>query len=269
MFQSLFRSPPRTTTRRFTILVAGFLLASVGPHGDVRCRETDDEDGSFRVVASLGKRIRGTDFYEVTYREIVGRKRVKTTILVKISASTPLFRDRAGKLTELARGDTVHVFAKPEEREVIDPQRGVVVGTDRFLRQGLLIARGERIKVDDSFRSKKPGQSEHRWCQAAVERGGGKAQVTVRFQGNSYLVTTDKKCRVILRVGIPDDIKEKRRRKLLRRGTAVVVTATPTADVAESGSKKAGEATRAYVATRVVLVPRNMTGYYGTMLRIE
>ena len=63
--------------------------------------DSNEEEITLKVVATLGKKIKDTEFYEATYHSRISKKRVKNKILVKIPKDLPMWKDSLGKLTQL------------------------------------------------------------------------------------------------------------------------------------------------------------------------
>ncbi len=253
------RPLPGTVT---CILVLVLLLPTAGG-----AEEKDAAGGeSLDVVATLGKSVKDSDFHEITYYHVEGRKRKKIKALVKIPESLPLIQDIPGRIAQLKEGDVVLIWGKPEEREVVG-NAGGVVGVERYIKQGKVLLAGKGFNVDLAAESDDPREKGFKWCEAQVEKAGKGNSLSVTLKEASYRVSMDKSFRMIVRTPIPEDAAAKLRKRLLRSGASLILNAKPTADRPEGVSDDDDRKT--YEAKAVVIVPRSLSRIYGTMVPVK
>lgn len=247
----------------FLVLLSMFLSGSVlladrGGESDAGAAKEFD----LNVVATLGKSIRGSEFFEVTYYVRGEKKRPeKKRALVKIPASVPFLRDRLGALKECKEGDVIRIFGKPEEREVFGA--GGVAGRERIVKRGQVVVTGDLAVVPD-YKDRK--DRELKWSEAEVEQAGKGTNMKVLIEGASFHVSMNKSYKMVVREEIPEEVLAKLRSRLLRRGALLIVKAKSSSEKPELKGKDAE--LEAFEASRVILIDRRVQGYYGTLLRI-
>ena len=256
------------------------LLIFVGP-----LATSGAADKKLQALASVEKQIKGTSYFQVSYKRPVGSpqsgkkkskrsdrpkkvKTVKTKAYVTIGAELSLHRDRPGRIEELKAGETLFILGKPEELEVVSKNFGQAVGKERFIRKGTLLVTGEGVSISKTHRSRDPRFQGLQWCKVTVDRAGSKRGISVVYEGQKHFATLEKGFRMIVREKIERDGTGPPRGKLLRRGARLALTAddkTPRFDDKELPKRDL----RMYRATKVVVVYRGAIALYGDILPLE
>lgn len=220
-----------------------------------------DSEGDFKVVGTLGEKLKDSDYWELTYQVQEEKKRVKKTALVKLGEELPLLSDRIGRFEELKEGAVVQIFGKPEERE-IPGNAGGIAGYDRQIKRGQLVVGGEKMRISKAYKDAK--DAELQWCEATVEKSG-KGGITVQFNRTSYRVIMDKQYQVILREAVDEAQKSKLWPKLVKKGALVSIRGRPASEPPAGVDEKLKDAP-AIEAVSLVLVDKRVSAYYGQQL---
>lgn len=245
------------------ILVLSLSLLSQLPGVVAEEEDSNKEEITLKVVATLGSNIKDTEFYKATYQSTESKKLVKNKILVKIPRGLPMWKDSLGKISQLKEGDVAHIFAKPEERNVTSAT-GDVSEVERFLKESSLIIKSETPAVDIEYEN--PKQKSFEWCKSKVQKSG-KGGLIVEFIDQPYKVLMAKKYQIILRQEVPTETREKKWKKLIRKGAQLVLRGKPSSEKPPAKKSKA-ETRKAFEAVEIILINKKISGYYGRHLKL-
>ncbi len=220
----------------------------------LRGRAGEAEGVSFASLGTLGKKLKDSDFYELTYLKKDGAKAVKKTALVQIPEGTAVHQERAGRVQDFKEGDKLQLYGKPEEKEV-PGKSGIAGGVDRIIKGTQIVVAGSEIKVNKDY--KDPKEKGFKWCDVQVEKSGG--ALKVKFEGQTFTLALDKKTPIVVSEKVENPAK------FLKSGVKVIVKGSPTEKPA-TDDKKAPEA--AYKASTVIIVAPNLAAYHDSFLSI-
>ncbi|MBI4585801.1 MAG: hypothetical protein HY717_17465 [Planctomycetes bacterium] len=220
----------------------------------LRARAGEAEGGSFASLGTLGKKLKDNDFYELTYLKKDGAKAVKKTALVQIPEGTAVHQEHLGRVQDFKEGDKLQLYGKPEEREV-PGKSGIAGGVDRIIKGTQIVVAGGEIKVNKDY--KDPKDKGFKWCDVEVEKSSG--SLKVKFEGQTYTLTLDKKTPIVV------SAKVEKPAKLLKTGVKVIIKGSST-DKPATEDKKAPE--EAYKASTVIIVAPNLAAYHDSFLSI-
>jgi bifunctional DNA-binding transcriptional regulator/antitoxin component of YhaV-PrlF toxin-antitoxin module len=201
------------------------------------------------VTAGSFKRIKKSEFFELSYREAVkGKKKAKSRkAYVRIGEGTQFMADRTIPVTALAKDAKVWLYGNPVESSSVTESGQTVV--DRQIRSCLVIAAGESLEIAAGKQDKGA-----RWLEATVSKPGKALYVT--YDGSSYKVLLSRGCAVFTRQALKKAPKLKK--KILARVTGTKTDALPT---------KPKKNMQGYSAVQVVILHKRLRAAYALVSR--
>jgi hypothetical protein len=184
--------------------------------------------------------VRKTDFFQLTYKELDGRKRKTRKAFVKLADSANFYLDRSVSLEQLEAGADVWIYGNPQERSSqTDDGRTQI---DRQIVNTLVIATGDALTVNAEAPEGPAGQ---KWLKASVSRVGQGLHVS--YEGQDYKVVCLKGYAVLHRTAL--DEAPKLSKKLMVEVAGLV---------SEDKPEKAKDDDRAFSATHVVVLDKRL-----------
>lgn len=210
------------------------------------------------------KEVKGTDFWEVKYLQIEGRRAKAVTAFVKVPEDAVRYDDTVGRVDDLKEGDAVMVFGKRFESEA--PSLGGYIGTDRQMKAVAALVLGDDVAVNEEFTD--PRDDTLRWYKCAIAKTGGGLSVT--YDSAEYKVAMERTGQIILRTKREKDA-EKTKKVVplktvpLKTGLRVGFALMKSEDRPETG-RSSDDKKEAYVAKKVFVPDRRMTAAVYRML---
>lgn len=180
-------------------------------------KDSEGPGDNLNGMGKLGKSVSGSEsFYDFSfnYKDERGRKKNAKAFL-QISANTTLYYDRVVRIRDLKKGTKLKLFARAVEQEVRGGPPGGAggnvgqgrSGTDRQIQNAQLVILGTGVEVNESYVH--PKDKKLKWIDATVESSN--AGLSVRYRGNTYRVTIDRKAPIIVRTKVEHKYLKKAR----------------------------------------------------------